>query len=156
VSSGEKIRETGAIYALTTPQGTPFYVGATMQRPRERVNQHLRDARSGRKSSAVHELLRETRRCGFWILEWGVPVTDLGDRERHHKRALERAGFQLANYHHGAYGCNRQSVAVRSQIAAYARKRPRGPKGEFLPAIAPIAGAALTPAESFWITPADD
>jgi hypothetical protein len=156
VSSGEKIRERGVVYALTTPQGNPFYVGATMQRPRERVNQHLRDARSGRKASQVHELLRETRRCGFWILEGEVPEADLGKRERHHKRSLERAGFQLANYHHGANGCNRQPAAVRSRISAYARKRPRGPKGEFLPALPAIAGASLTPVEAFWITPAND
>lgn len=147
---------TGCVYALCTPQGTPFYVGATVQWVGERVNQHLRDARTGRKGSAVHELLRETRRCGFWVLEREILEPDLGRRERHHKFALERAGFQLANYHHGANGCNRQSAAVRSRISAYARRRPRGPKGEFLPALPAIAGAALTPAESFWITPAND
>lgn len=152
----EKSRDRGSVYALCTPQGTPFYIGATMQRVRARVNQHLRDARHGRKGSAVHELLAATRRVGFWVLESNIDPDDLGARERHWKFLVERSGFELANYHHGANGCNRQPPAVRSRIAAYARKRPRGPKGEFLPMLPTIAGAAPTPAEDFWNMPAPE
>lgn len=143
------MRRDGSIYALCTPRGTPFYVGATVQTVGVRVGQHLRDARRGRKGSAVHELLAKTQRVGIWVLESNVARDELGQRERRHKFALERAGFTLANYHHGANGCNFQPAPVRARIAAAARKRPRDARGQFLPTLAPIAGAAPTPAELF-------
>jgi len=141
-----KPQMTGTIYALTTPQGAPFYVGATVQRPRARVRQHLRDALSGRKGSAVHELLSLTKRTGFWILETSVPLDRLGLRERRHKLRLQAAGFDLLNYHHGANGCTTQSEAARKRIRAFALKRPRDGRGRFVPA---IAGGAPTDAELF-------
>jgi hypothetical protein len=124
----------GTVYALTTPAGTPFYVGATVQPVGTRVGQHLRDARHGRKGSAVHELLAQTGRVGIWILELGVPAGELGAAERRHTFAIERAGFVLLNYHHGGNGCNRQSERARQRIAAFAAKRERSPLGHFLPA----------------------
>jgi hypothetical protein len=142
VTSGEILRSHGAVYALTTPEGTPFYVGATMQRVRERANQHLRDAREQRKSSALHQLLASTRRVGFWVLEDGVDPGELGSRERHWKFLLEESGFEMVNYHHGANGCNRQPAHIRTRISAHARKRPRDSKGHFLPAMPAIAGGA--------------
>jgi hypothetical protein len=147
--SGERRRTVGSIYALTTPPGTPFYVGATMQRPRERAMQHLRDAAAGRKSSPLHELLAETGRCGFWILEAGVEPEQLGARERHHKFALERAGFPMLNYHHGNNGCNRQPPAIRAAISRHAARRPRDDRGHFIPQLPAIAGAAPSPGELF-------
>jgi hypothetical protein len=123
----------GSVYALCTPEGTPFYVGATVQRVRERVNQHLRDSREGRRGSAVHGLLAQTGRVGFWVLESGIDPAELGRRERAHKFALERSGFALLNYHHGANGCNRQPPQVRLRIAAFAAKRSRDAGGHFLP-----------------------
>jgi hypothetical protein len=104
----------------------------------------------------VHQLLAETGRCGFWVLESGILEEELGARERRHKFALERAGFAMVNYHHGANGCNRQTQAVRAQISRFARKRPRDAQGHFLPALPAIAGGAPTPGESFWTTPAPD
>lgn len=143
------MRADGSVYALCTPQGTPFYVGATVQSVGTRVGQHLRDARRGRKGSAVHELLAATGRCGVWVLERNVPREQLGARERKWTFAMRRAGFQLANYHHGANGCNFQPAKVRKRIAAFARKRPRGPKGEFLPVLPTIAGGAPSDSELF-------
>jgi hypothetical protein len=142
------VSAAGKVYALTTPRGRPFYVGATVQPVGTRVGQHLRDARRGRKGSAVHELLAETARCGIWVIEAGIERSALGARERHHKRRLERAGFELLNYHHGANGCNFQPAKVRERIRAFAVGRPRGPRGEFLPAMPAIAGGAPTSAHT--------
>lgn len=141
---------TGSIYALTTPRGTPFYVGATVQSVGTRVGQHIRDARHGRKGSQVHEMLAATRRVGIWVLEADIPAHDLGRRERRHKRRLEREGFEMLNYHHGANGCLLQSEKVRQRIAKHAAKRLRGPGGQFLPQLfAPMAGGAPDPDQLF-------
>lgn len=142
--------DSGSVYALCTPKGTPFYVGATVQSVGTRAGQHLRDARRGRyPESQVHELLAETRRVGIWVLESGIDPDELGKRERRWKFRLERAGAELLNYHHGGNGCARQPQHIRDRIARFAAKRPRGPKGEFLPMMPTIAGAAPTPAEDF-------
>ena len=139
----------GSVYALTTPQGTPFYVGATVQSVGTRVGQHLRDARTARRVSPVHQLLAQTNRCGVWVLESQIPADLLGRRERRHKFAIERSGFELLNYHHGANGCRFQPRKVRERIAAYAAKRPRGLGGQFVTVPVPIAGAAPSEAELF-------
>lgn len=140
---------SGSIYALTTPEGTPFYVGATQQRVRERVMQHLRDARRGRKGSAVHELLAATERVGFWVIETEVGWLRLGERERFHKKRLEAAGFRMLNYHHGGNGCNFQSAKVKKRIAAFARTRPRTEGGQFMPISGVGAGPEGDPEEIF-------
>lgn len=144
---------TGSVYALCTPEGTPFYVGATVQSVGTRIGQHLRDARYGRPGSEVHELLAETGRVGVWILQSGIPASELGARERRHTFALERAGHAMLTYHHGANGLNRHSENARARIAAFAAKRPRRADGSFLPALPVMAGGAPTASERFWSEP---
>jgi hypothetical protein len=149
VTSGELLRETGSIYALTTPQGTPFYVGATMQRPRERVMYHLRLARRGARRSEVYELLAEVGRTGFWVLESGVEPERLGEREAHHIAELRDAGYPMLNHRPGGYGCQRQLASRRGRLSAMAKKRPRDGGGRFAPALPAIAGAAPSAGEAF-------
>lgn len=150
MSAPAPYRTPGSVYALCTPQGTPFYVGSTVQSPGTRAGQHLRDARVGRyPSSQVHQLLASAGRVGVWVLERGVPRDRLGARERHHQAELEAAGFAMLNYQTAGNGRCSQPQRIRDRISRYARKRPRGPKGEFLPVLPPIAGAAPTDAEQF-------
>jgi hypothetical protein len=122
---------SGNVYALCTPQGTPFYVGATVQSVGTRVGQHLRDARHGRRTSQVHELLAQTGSCAVWVLESGIEPAALGARERHWTFRIERH-HQLATYHHGGNGCHRQPAHIRRRLSTYAKKRPRDAAGAFL------------------------
>jgi hypothetical protein len=147
---------TGSVYALCTPSGEPFYVGATTQSVGTRVGQHLRDARRGRKGSEVHQLLAASGRVGIWVLQRDVPFRNLRAAERDQVAAVRAAGFTLLNYLGGGNGRNRHSDGARRRIATFARKRARGPKGQFLPILPAIAGGEMTPGERFWATPAPD
>lgn len=150
MSPGELYRERGAVYALTSPQGTPFYVGATMQRVRERAMQHLRCARRGRYPDApLYQLLAQTGRCGFWVLESGVEPEQLAEREAHHRELLAAAGFELLNRHHTVHYGGRLPGTTRAQRRRAAARRPRNGAGSFAPSLPTMAGAAPSPGELF-------
>lgn len=123
---------TGSIYALTTPQGTPFYVGRTVQSVGTRAGQHLRDARSGRRHSQVHEILAHAERVGVWVLEANINLGALVLREAYWIGKLESAGFELATYVHSVNGCTHQPPAVRAKLSALAWARQRDGRGCFV------------------------
>ena|ERR1700753_3980313 len=126
-------RRTGVIYALCTPQGTPFYVGRTVQSPRQRASEHLREAYQRNRINQVHHLLRSTgqRKVGFWVLESDVPLDRLSKRECYWKAYYEGAGFKLLNYNSGGNGCLIQPPHVRAKIAKAAKRKERDPSGRF-------------------------
>jgi hypothetical protein len=122
----------GSIYALTTPEGTPFYVGRTLHPIGTRAGEHLRRARSGH-SAAIYRLLRQTERVGLWELERGVRLDRLGARERFWQGAIAAAGFELFNDASDGRGCLCQPERTRERIATFAAGRDRDALGRYLP-----------------------
>jgi hypothetical protein len=127
---------TGSVYALCTPVGTPFYVGATVQSVGVRAGEHLREAFRRMRPDPLHCAMRDVgqQRVAFWEIERGIPIAKLPERERHWRRFNEDAGFMLLNSYGGGNGVHVQRPEQREKARQLALLKPRGEAGRFLAA----------------------
>jgi len=126
---------TGTIYGLCDPDGTLRYVGKTVQRPRERRSGLVREAVQRGRSCPVHGWIRDLVEAGsgpaLWLLEEGVPVGDLDDREKAWIDALRSDGIELLNVFAGGNGGKPMPKRKRDRLSAVAIGRPRLENGRF-------------------------
>lgn len=128
---------TGCIYALCDPDGTPRYIGKTVQTPGARRGEHIREATTRGRQSQVHKWTRWLLSVGatpaLWVLEHGVPIDRLNQAEMSHISAFREAGFDLLNYTGGGNGALVMPVSRRRHQAKQARQQGRDPQGRFCP-----------------------
>lgn len=128
---------TGCIYALCDPDGTPRYVGKTVQSPKARRGDHIREAVQRERQSEVHDWIRRLVSEGsgptVWVLEEDVEEPDLFIRERHWIAAMKTWGYTLLNYTSGGNGCGTLSPTRIRNLQKFVTFRDRCPKGRFLP-----------------------
>jgi hypothetical protein len=128
---------TGTIYALLEPDGTPRYIGKTVQNPGSRYGEHIREATRRFRTSPVHywlrRLVRFDLRPGLLILESGIPIHRLNQRERRWIRSYTQAGYGLLNYTGGGNGASTMSERRRKAQSLQAARQGRDLDGRFLP-----------------------
>lgn len=128
---------TGTIYALCEPSGRVRYVGKTVQSPRARRGDHIREAVQRQRCSEVAEWIRGLVAAGtgpaLWVLEEDVEEPDLFIRERHWIAAFKTWGYDLLNYTNGGNGCSTLSSTRIRKLKKFAATRERGSDGRLLP-----------------------
>lgn len=132
---------TGIIYALCDSQGTPYYVGRTVQSAGVRLGEHRREATTRGRGSACHlrtaELIEQGKGPAVWVLEQGIPLRALSGREYHWIGFGEGAGWELLNYTGGGNGATVLRADQREKCRKRSAKQPRDHWQRFL---APLPG----------------
>jgi hypothetical protein len=126
---------TGTIYGLCEPDGTLRYVGKTVQTPRARRGDAIREAVQRGRRSPVHDWIRDlvSRGTGpaLWILEEDVPARDLDDRECAWVDACRAWGSDLLNVCIGGNGGKPLTRRKRDNLSRFVSKRARLENGRF-------------------------
>lgn len=134
------MKRCGSIYALCNKAGSPYYVGRTVQSPGVRLGEHRREATTRRRDSTCHKMTKHLigREQGpaIWVLESGVRLAKLSERERFWIAYGEGAGWTLLNYTAGGNGA---MVLDQAQIEKCRRRSARQPRDHWQRFLSPLS-----------------
>lgn len=130
----------GFVYGLVDPRTDEVrYVGKTIASPYGRYRSHVKDAEIGKighRSNWIRQLSHLDLRPRLLIIEQGVPVSTINDRERWWVQSGRSWGWDLTNATRGGEGAIRWSDDSRKNLSRAMKGKKRSPEAVALTAAA--------------------